>query len=159
MTPLWQQALTDSWCCCLQAAEQEAKSRVSVLEQELWEAKDWAKRSAKDGKAMEAKLKLQLQDAKEALDAIKGEHEDDKAALRQQVHTCMQACMQHARQAGRLSLTSHTVVWLGVAGRWRCSGRTWQRSARGPPRCSLRPPRPPATTTPALGPWRVRTCS
>lgn len=63
----------------LETLEGEAKEKVSMLESELQEAREMGKRLSKDGKANEAKLKLQLQDAKDALMVVKGDFEHEKS--------------------------------------------------------------------------------
>lgn len=92
-----------------QSSDQESRSRAACLEQEVGELKEWAKRAAKETKAAEAKLRLQLQDAQDALANLKAEHDDDRTRHRIQVRPRVQekgrALPKVAEKGGRGTLT------------------------------------------------------
>ena len=81
-----------------EVAEVEAVSRATVLEQELHESRESSRRLAKETKAMETKLKLQLQDAKDALLVVKGDYEDEKSSLQSNLEALRKELADMARR-------------------------------------------------------------
>ena len=105
----------------MEGLEAEGREKVSVLEQELKEVREAGVRQGKEGKAQEVKLKLQLQEAKDALVVMKGDLEHEQARLQMEVEALKKELSLAVSKARERGEEDAAAMAAGVGGGRRSS--------------------------------------